>query len=437
MDLTLRYGRRGLPVALPDDRVRHVLRFHPLPVIEAPSSAIRAAVRAPIGCAPLREMAAGRRNACIVTSDLTRPVPNGLILPVLLDELRAAGLSPEGVTVLIGTGLHRANTPGELREMLGSEVIESGVRIINHVARNADEQVYLGETPRGTPVHVDRVCVESDLKLAVSLVEPHLMAGFSGGRKAICPGVCGLETIRRFHGPRLLDPDEACAGLLDGNPVHEEALAVATLAGRPDFTVNVTLDESRALTGVFAGELQACHLAAVQRSVAQSKVAIPEPVDVVVTTNAGYPLDLTYYQGIKGMIAAVPILKRGGTILIAHECAEGIGGAEFTGLMQSVDDPHDYIARTWDDRVFCLDQWQLHEQVKVLRWAGEVLNLSGGLTAEQQAQCFVTPLESLEEGVARALTKHGPNATLAVIPEGPYVLACLAGDRIDRQRFGG
>jgi nickel-dependent lactate racemase len=435
MQITLRYGRHGLPVTLPDANVRHVLRFHPRPPIEDVASALRECLRSPIACPPLRELAVGRRHVCLVTSDITRPVPNALILPALLAELRAAGLPPERVTILIGTGLHRENTPSELREMLGPDVVASGARIVNHDARAVDQQAYLGETPRGTPVYIDRAYVESDLRVAVSLVEPHLMAGFSGGRKAICPGICGMETIRRFHGPRLLDPDEACAGRLDGNPVHEEALAVATLAGRPDLTVNVTLNESRELTGVFAGELIACHLAAVQRSVGQSKVVLAEPVDIVVTTNAGYPLDLTFYQGVKGMIAALPILKPGGTILIAHECAEGLGGPEFTDLLLSVTDPHAYIASTWDESVFCIDQWQLHEQVKVLRHAGEILNLSAGIPRDLQARCFATPIASVEEGIARALRKHGPNASIAVIPEGPYVLACLKGDPIDRQTF--
>ncbi len=436
MDIELRYGRSGLRATLPDRNVRHVLRFRPLPVVQAPREAVEQALRAPIGCPPLRDIASGRRNACIVTSDITRPVPNSAILPVLLRELTAAGLRAQDVTVLIGTGLHRANSPLELEEMLGREVIGSGVRIVNHVARDADSQVHLGRTSRDTPVYIDRAYVEADLTLAVSLVEPHLMAGFSGGRKAICPGVCGMETIRIFHGPWFLEPDAACAGVIDGNPVHEEALEIASIAGRPEFTVNVTLDESRRLTGVFAGELETCHMAAVGRSVEQSKVALPEPVDIVVTTNAGHPLDLTFYQGIKGMIAAVPILKPGGTIVIAHECAEGIGGPEFTDLMLSVDDVEAYLQKTWDRSFYRIDQWQLHEQGKVLRRAGEVLNLSGGIPSDQLEKCFVTPIDSVEEGVEEALATHGSDAGIAVIPEGPYVLACVEGDIIDRQTGG-
>ena len=437
MNVALRYGREGLAVSLPDENLRHVLRFRPLPVIEDPRQALAEALRRPIGGPPLRELAAGRRDVCLVTSDLTRPVPNRDLLPVMLSELQAAGLPPERVTVLLGTGLHRPSTEAEVREMLGDEVLASGARVVNHVARDADAQVCCGATARGTPVQVDRVYAEADLRLSVSLVEPHLMAGFSGGRKAICPGVCGRETIRLFHGPWFLEPDEACAGVLDGNPVHRECLDIVTLAGRPEFTVNVTLDEARRVTGVFAGEMEAAHLAAVERSAAQSKVAIPEPVDIVVTTNAGYPLDLTFYQGIKGMIAAVPILKPGGTIIIAHECAEGLGSPEFSELLMSVRDPEEYVAKTWDRSFYCVDQWQFHEHVKVMRRAGEILNLSRGIPDDQLAYCFVTPVASVEAAVAHALTRHGRDASLAVIPEGPYVLACVEGDLIDRQRFGG
>ncbi|MGQ9731329.1 MAG: nickel-dependent lactate racemase [Candidatus Zipacnadales bacterium] len=433
MDITLRYGRHGLPVGLPDRNVQHVLRFHAPPPLRKPALALRQLLHNPLGCPSLREVAAGRRNACIVTADITRPLPNAIVLATLLEELQAAGLPPERVTILIGTGLHRPNGPAELREMLGDKVLSSGVRIVNHVARDVEGQVGLGMTKQGTPVLIDRTYVEADLKLSVSLVEPHLMAGFSGGRKALCPGICGAETILRFHAPPLLEAQTACAGVLDGNPVHEEALAIATLAGRPDLTVNVTLDEDRQVTGIFVGELESCHIAAVRQSVAQSKIALPEPVDIVVTTNAGYPLDLTFYQGVKGMIAAMPILKPGGTIIIAHECAEGIGGPEFSKLILGLDSLDEFVEHLRNSSDVYIDQWQLEEQVKVLRHADEIMSLSGGIPDKLLARCFVTPISSIEEGLLRALRKHGSQASIAVIPEGPYVLACLAGDLVDKQ----
>ncbi|HJN17791.1 MAG TPA: nickel-dependent lactate racemase, partial [Armatimonadota bacterium] len=344
------------------------------------------------------------------------------------------GLSPERVTILIGTGSHRGNTPDELREMLGDETMDSGARIVNHDAHDPDAQVVMGETSRGTPAHINRIYAEADLKLAVSLVEPHLIAGFSGGRKAVCPGVCGMETLLRFHSPPLVNPDEACAGQIHGNPAHEESLAVTRLAGAPELMVNVTLDETRRMTGVFAGELEAAHLAAAAHSYKQGRSAIDEPVDIVVTSAAGYPLDLTFYQSVKGIAGPVPIIKPGGTIIIACECAEGIGDSPLVAALFETDKLEDYVPRVRDAAYFHMDQWYA-QFTKIRRVAGEVMVFTDGVPNDDLAKCFVTPIDSVEEGVAAALAKHGSDASIAVLPEGPYVLSCLAGDRVDQQQF--
>ena len=333
MTLTLRYGRAGLKVDLPEGNVRHILRLNDLPALANPCQATAQALREPIACPPLGEIARGRRNAVIVVSDLTRPVPNALLLPPLLDCLAEAGIAKDDILILVATGLHRGNTEAELAEMLGPEVMAAGCRIENHAARDAQSQVDLGVTARGIPVHVDRRYVEADLKILTGLIEPHLMAGYSGGRKAICPGLCGAKTIMSWHSPAMLEPDEARAGNLYQNPVHEEALAIADLAGGADFIVNVVMNEERQVTGLFAGDMRQAHLAGMELAEKQTKVALDEPVDIVVTTSAGYPLDLTFYQGVKGMIAALPIVKPGGSIIIAQENAEGIGGPEFTELV--------------------------------------------------------------------------------------------------------
>jgi nickel-dependent lactate racemase len=434
MEITLAYGRTGLDAKVPDRHVRHVLRFTPLEVLQDPGDAVRQALHSPIGCPLLRELATGKADACIVTSDITRPVPNALILPVVLQELGAAGVPPEGVVILIATGSHRPNTSDELREMLGDEAMASGARIVNHDAQETQAAVHRGKTKRGTPVWVNRWYVEAGLRVSVSLVEPHLIAGFSGGRKQICPGICGIETILHFHAPELVLPDEACAGLLEGNPAHEESLEATRMAGPPEVTVNVTLDEARQVTGIFAGELEAAHRAAAARSVAQSKASVPAPVDIAITTGAGYPLDLTFYQSVKGLAAPVPILKPGGTIIAACECAEGIGEPDLERRIMELDEFDTYQPMVWDPAYFHMDQW--HAQYsKIRRRAGEVLVRSDGVPRAQLEQCFVTPIDSVEEGVDRALAAHGPDATIAVIPEGAYVLPCIEGDRIDRQHF--
>lgn len=429
MQIQLRYGKDGLVVEVPDENLAHLLRLNHLPILEDASAATRQALAEPIGTQPLAELARNRRDACIVVSDLTRPVPNGLLLPPILEALESAGLPPERITVLIATGLHRGNTPEEFAAMGLEAALARGVRVENHEARNRDSHEYLGQTSLDLPVWVDRRYVEADLRILTGLVEPHLMAGYSGGRKAICPGLCAVETVLRWHSPQMLEAPEACAGNLRNNQVHAQALEIARLAGGADMIVNVTLDEKRNVTGVFAGELEAAHLAAMEVAERQTKVVLEEPVDIVLTTAAGYPLDLTFYQGVKGMIGAAPIVKQGGTILIAQENAEGIGGPEYTELMLGMDSPQEYLQRAFRGEVCCIDQWQVQMQERVLRKA-ELMQYCTGLDRATLEKLFVKPVSSVEEGLKEALARHGSQARIAVIPEGPYVLACLRDDPV-------
>lgn len=433
MQITLRYGRTGLPVTLPDANVRHVLRMSNMPVLTDPEEAVRQALLSPIASEPLAELARGRRDAVIVVSDLTRPVPNHILLPPLLETLSEAGIPGERLTILIATGLHRGNTPEELAEMLGPAVMASGCRIVNHEAREAASHVDLGATPRGLPVQVDRRYVEADLKILTGLIEPHLMAGHSGGRKAICPGLCSVQTVMVWHGAAMLAPPEACAGNLWRNPVHAEALAVADLANGADapFLLNVVMNEARQITGLVSGDMRQAHLEGMALAERQTKVTLAEPVDIVVTSAAGYPLDLTFYQGVKGMVAALPIVKPGGSIIIAQENAEGIGGPEFTELILGQQDLGAFMDGLFAGQVCSIDQWQLQEMEKVCRRA--TIHSVSSLPPETQHRLFVEPAESVEAAVEQALAIHGPDATIAVIPEGPYVLACLQDDLVGKR----
>lgn len=425
MKVHLRYGKRGLDAEIPEENVAAVLRLTPLPPIDDPMAAVSEALTAPIGAPPLCELADGRASVCILVSDITRPVPNTLLLPPLLECLHAAGVPEQAITILVGTGLHRSSTPEELREMLGEEIADSSLCIVSHHGRDADSHVDLGTTERGTPGRLDRRWVEADLRIATGLIEPHLMAGYSGGRKAICPGVASLETIRAFHRPELLEPEECRAGNLADNPCHAECVAVAEKAPA-HFIVNVTLDDERRVAGVFAGDMHGAWEAGVRHCDNAARSAISAPADIVVTTSAGHPLDLTYYQAIKGMIQAAPVLKPGGTLIIATECAEGIGSPEFAELMLGLDDPERFVADSYDPTNFVIDQWQVHEFAKCLRKA-EVYCFSEGIPRDVLSRLFVIPIDSVEQGVERALAKHGSDASIAVIPDGPYVIPVVSG----------
>ncbi len=419
MKVTLDYGKTGLPVELPDQNVVGVLGLQPQPPLADPEQAIRDALRQPIGTPPLAELARGKRSACVVISDITRPVPNKLILPAVLETLEASGIPREGITILIATGTHRPNEGEELVTMVGAR-IAAEYRIVNHVATDPDTHRCLGTSPRGVPMWVDTRYLDADLRITTALIEPHFMAGFSGGRKSVCPGICSMETIKIWHGPHFIGHERADTGNIAGNPVHEESLFVARQAG-VDFICDVTLDEQRRITGVFAGDLEEAWLLGIRAAAQTAQSAVPEPVDVVVTSTAGYPLDLTFYQTVKGMVGALPIVKEGGTVIVASRCEEGLGSREFQEILLGEDDIEAFVAKTYEAGFFIPDQWEVHELAKALRKA-EILCYSEGIPDSTLSQCWVKPISSVESGIAAALDRHGPDARIAVIPKGPYVL---------------
>jgi nickel-dependent lactate racemase len=424
LKFTLDYGRTGLDVNIPADRLVGPLGIREVPPLEDPEAAVAAAIEAPIGVPALREIARGRKGACILVCDITRPVPNRTILTPMLKVLEESGISRDRIFILVATGLHRSSTAAEQREMLGEE-IASRYRVENHHGTRMDEHTFLGTTPRGIPAWVDTRYVKADLKIATGLIEPHLMAGYSGGRKLICPGVAGIETIKRWHGPAMIGHPRADCGLLDGNPIHEENTRIARMAGC-DFIVNVTLDAHRRVTSVVAGDMEEAFLTAVRfiEGIVQAPVA--RPVDIVVTSSAGYPLDTTFYQSVKGLTGCLPIVKQGGTIILAASMSEGIGSPEFASLFQEHTSLEGFMETILREDYFVIDQWQLQELAKV-RQKARVKVVTGGLAPEVLARCFVEPAPSVEQALESSLLEYGPEATVAVIPKGPYVLPVLTG----------
>jgi nickel-dependent lactate racemase len=320
--------------------------------------------------------------------------------------------------------LHRPNEGEELLQLVGTEIARD-YRIVNHMARERETLTYLGETSGGAPIWIDTLYVEADLKIATSLIEPHLMAGYSGGRKAICPGLMGVDTMRVLHGPKLLGHPNAREGQIEGNPFHRQALEVAQRAG-VDFTLNVAMNDQRQITGIFCGDLEKAHAEGVRFVEGQNGAFIDEPVDIVVTSSAGLPLDLTFYQAVKGLTAALPIVKEGGTILIAARCSEGLGGPEFQEMLLNTPGPTEFAACLEDPDFFAVDQWQLQELCKVLDKA-EVMVYSEGIAPDQRDNLWVNVVPSVEEGLAAALARHGAGARVAVVPKGPYVLTQIRG----------
>ena len=416
MRVTLAYGRAGLEVELPDERT-DVVEPAEAPALPDEQAAIVAAVRAPLGTQPLRELANAGDTVVIVVNDGTRPMPSARVLPPLLAELDH--VPRERITILVATGTHRANTPAELDEMLGT-AIARGYRVVNHDARDAATLSYLGTSRRGHPIYLNRLYLEASVKVLTGFVEPHFFAGFSGGPKPLMPGLAGLETVLHNHGPRMIAHPTATFGVLEGNPIHEEQREIALLAP-PTFSLNVALDKRQRLTGVWAGEMMAAHAAGVAFVRATAMRAVPPAYDVVLSTNSGYPLDQNLYQSVKGMTAAARAVRQGGAIVMAAECADGLPEhGLYATLLHGAADPASLLALVEGAETPLADGWQAQIQAQVQRRAA--VYLYSALPDEAVHRALLTPIRDVAAQVRTLLAERGPEARLLVLPQGPQTV---------------
>jgi len=426
MIVDLLYGRRKLAVALPAGVEPTIVRKTALPVLADVPRAVADAFAQPVGAPPLAQLASGRTSACIVVCDITRPVPNGAFLRPMIETLLAAGVPGDRITVLIATGLHRPGDDAEVAEIVGDPWVLERVRVINHDARDPTALADLGRTPtRGVPVRLNRALVDADLRIVTGLVEPHFMAGWSGGRKVVAPGVAGDDTIRTFHSARFMEDRASTECNLDGNPLHEEQMAILGMVGEV-YAVNTVIDEDRHLCFVNFGETGASHLAAVEFVKAYALIDVPRRFHTVVTSAAGYPLDKTYYQTVKGMVTARDILAPGGTLIVASEMSEGLGSREFRDAQRRLValGPDGFLdAIRGKDRAD-IDEWETEMLLKPLR-VGRVQLWSDGLTEDEWALTGVERIGSVDDAIAASVRRSGDPA-VAVIPEGPYVVPRFA-----------
>jgi nickel-dependent lactate racemase len=340
-------------------------------------------------------------------------------LSPLLARLHAAGIPPEGITILIATGLHRAATDDEIHTILGPH-IAARYRVLSHDARNLAAHRHLGATGRGTPVYIDRRFLDADLHITLGFIEQHLMLGFSGGRKLIAPGLAAQETIKVIHSPRFMREPLATEGSIDANPLHAELLEIARMA-RHDFMLDVTLTHDRAISGIFAGSPVHAHAAGVAFLRANSTTPVPALFDAAITSAAGYPLDLTFYQTAKGVTAAQHIVKPGGRILLLGECAEGAGSPEYARMLRQFPGNAEFLASIKGAPVVP-DQWQL----ELLCLAGlkrELFFFTPGISAAETGALAPRIFNRLDGALTAFLAGLPPGARIALIPEGPYIFA--------------
>ncbi len=427
--ISLRYGKSRITLQVPDRA--HILTGPHIPALPDPHAAIRAALRQPIGCEPLRTIAQRKapRSVAITLSDITRPVPNELLIEAILEELAAVGIAQDRVTLIVGTGMHRPSTDEERLIMLGTS-LPKRLRIIDHKATDPATCTRVSDDP---PVAVCTEFLKADLRIVTGLIEPHFMAGFSGGRKGVCPGLVDLDTVQRFHGYHTMSDPNSVEGRLEGNPCHAIAHKVAHIVG-VDFLVNVAITHDRKPAGLYCGGLDEAFMHGCRDVAEWTSAIVEQPYDLVVTCAGGFPLDKNFYQTVKGLCTALPALHERSTLLMLSACEE-VGEPDYVKL-------YDRFGPNW--RAFLnhietsgvteKDQWEYQMQARVLERIGveRLLLANDGLPPQVQQQIATTPAPGTGDAITRAQrfinewTHVNPHGTIAVIPEGPYTMLVRA-----------
>lgn len=421
MHVQLAYGHSGLKIELPDELDVTVVEPKFLVGLSDPETALRKALQSPIGSPPLRDLVKPTDKVGLVFCDITRPAPSHLMIPAILDEL--AHVPRENITLFNAVGTHRANTDEELRGMLGDALVD-GYHIVQNNTFDPSTQVHLGVTRRGHEIWLNREFVGCDTKILTGFIEPHLFAGFSGGGKMVMPGMAGQQTVLRNHGVEMLSNPQATWGVTQGNPIWEEIREIA-LKVNPTFLLNVTLNRDKEITGVFAGDLDAAHAAGCAFVKETAMVPVPEPFDIVITTNSGYPLDLNLYQSVKGMSAAAQVVRESGAIIITADCWDGIPDhGLYSQLLREADSPQTLLDTICAPGFLKQDQWQAQIQVQI-QLKADVYVYTDNLTDEQVQTALLKPSHFIEATVSELLHKYGPQAKICVLPEGPQTIPYL------------
>jgi nickel-dependent lactate racemase len=418
--LRLDYGSDGLDVDLPDERIT-VIEPVARPAVPDSHATLLDAIRSPFNRAPLRELVQRGQRVAISVCDITRAQPRIEMLRAIFEEM--PHVLPQDVTILIATGTHRTNTPAELERMLGRDIV-SRYRVVNHDSRNPSTLGKAGTTSTGVPVFLNRAFLDADIRITTGFVEPHFFAGFSGGPKMVAPGLAGLETVMILHDVHHIGHPLATWGVTEGNPVHDDVREIARMVP-VHFAIDVTLNREQKITAAFAGDVFAEHAAACAYAKSTAMRQVPSPFDVVLTTNSGYPLDQNLYQAVKGMSAAAKIVKRGGAIVCAAECRDGLPSHGAYGkVLGSAPTPTALLEMISSPGYSVPDQWQVQVQAQIQTKA-DVFVKTDGLRPEEVRAAHFAPIDDIEQTVRDRLLRAGPASTLCVLPQGPQTIPYL------------
>jgi len=422
VNVKLAYGKTGLDVRLPEGVRADIVAPKHVAALADQAGAIRHALRNPVGSRLLRELVKPSDTVGIVCNDITRATPYQTILPVLLDEL--SYVSDDAITILIATGTHRPNTPDELGTMLGERVVER-FRIVQNDAHDRDSHALAGTTASGNDVWIHKEYLRSDVRILTGFIEPHFFAGFSGGGKACMPGLTLLETTLRNHCARHIDHPKATWGVTQGNPIWEEIREAARMVSL-SFLLNVALNREKQITGVFAGDVDQAHERGCAFVKQHAMVRVDAPYDVVITSNSGYPLDLNLYQSVKGMSAAAQIVKKGGAIILAADCWDGIPDhGWYKKLLFEAASPASLLEKMREGDCRCQDSWQAHLHAAICQRA-DVYLFSHNLTDQQIEQAMLRPCRDIAATVDQLLDFYGQDASICILPEGPQTIPYVA-----------
>jgi len=420
--MRLDYGKEGIEIKLNPNWNITILKPLIQELIKNPIDKIKDSINNPIGSLSLKDIIKAKSNlksVCVVTSDATRPVPSNIILEALIEELRAAGVRNNQISILIATGLHRVSRDDELERILGKK-LKNKIKAVDHVAIDKNSLIFLGTTSDNVPIYINKLFYESDLKILIGYVEPHFFFGFAGGRKSLVPGIAGVETIQGNHSAKMIASRHSRFGIYKENPMHRSAMEIVNLAG-VDFIINVCINENHKIVKVAAGDVQKAHESLVKYQLNHAFKNITELYDIVICGNGGYPLDLNLYQAVKSMAIGEMAVKKGGTIIAVNECIEGIGIGQdkFKELMFSGMAPQEIHKKILTKEIVVPDQWEIQILARILMKA-DVLVISE-LNENEIGNIGLKYAETVEDAIMGCLKKYGSNASILVLPNGPQI----------------
>ena len=422
--INLPFGKEKIKLELPEEQVAGVLvsHAHEYKAPKSEAELVADALANPIGSPKLSDLAKGKKNCVIISSDHTRPVPSHVIMPQLLAELRK-GNPDIDITILIATGMHRATTKEELIAKYGKEIAEHEKFVI-HVSRNDEDMVSIGTLPSGGDCRINKIAANADLLISEGFIEPHFFAGMSGGRKSVLPGIASKVTVLANHCSEFINSPHARTGILQGNPIHEDMLYAAK-AAKLAFICNVVIDADKKVIAAFAGDREKAHYAGADFEMKLAGVK-PVPADIVITTNGGYPLDQNIYQSVKGMTAAEATCKEGGVIIDVSSCSDGHGGEDFYNNLKNAESIQkamdEILARGRNETVF--DQWEAQILMRMLlKFTIIMVTEAPQQMVEDMHMKYAASVDDALAMAKEVLAKKGiTDPKITVIPDGVSVI---------------